>query len=86
MVISSYEADYLLNNLAIDVQNTNVAKKILNNLFLVAFVIIDESRETVSILYDGDSDFQVYALETLERENAMSSNKLGREIGRMISH
>ena len=86
MVISSYEADYLLNNLGIDVHNTNVAKKILSNLFLIAFVIIDESRETVSILYDGDSDFQVYALETLERENSLSSNKLGREIGRMISH
>lgn len=86
MVISSYEADYLENNLAIDVHNPNVARKILANLFLVAFVVIDESRETVSILYDGDSDFQVYSLETLERENSLSSNKLGREIGRMISH
>lgn len=86
MVISSYEADYLENKLAIDVYNPSVAKKILSNLFLVAFVVMDESRETISILYDGDSDFQVYSLDTLERENAMTSNKLGREIGRMISH
>lgn len=86
MVISSYEADYLENKLAIDVYNPTIAKKILSNLFLVAFVVIDESRETISILYDGDSDYQVYSLDTLERENAMTSNKLGREIGRMISH
>jgi hypothetical protein len=58
----------------------------MNNLFLVAFVIIDEATGTLNILYDGDSAYQTYSLETLERENTMSSNKLGREIGRMISH
>lgn len=51
----------------------------------MSFMIIDEGSNTVNILYDGDSTFQTYALETLERENSLNSNKLGREIGRMIS-
>ena len=51
----------------------------------MAFVIVDEGTGLVSILYDGDSTFQNYSIETLEKDNAMHSNKLGREIGRMIA-
>ena len=58
----------------------------MSGLFLVAFVIIDDTTGTIDILYDGSDSFQTYALETLERENSMNSNKLGREIGRMIAH
>ena len=86
LAISSYEADYLENNMAIDIRDVAMAKRVMNSLFLIAFVIIDEATGTLNILYDGDSAFQTYSLETLERENSLSSNKLGREIGRMISH
>lgn len=85
IVITSYEADYLLNNYAVDVRNEAVATKLIKNLFLMSFIILDEGTGTMSILYDADRSFQTYSLETLERDNAMNSNKLGREIGRMIS-
>lgn len=85
IVMSSYEVDYLRDNFAINVQDEKVALKLMDSLFLMAFMIVDEGTNTVSILYDGDNTFQTYALETLERENSLSSNKLGREIGRMIS-
>lgn len=85
IVITSYEADYLKNNLAIDVRNDVVAKKLINSLFLMAFIILDEGTNTISVLYDADDTFQTYALETLEKDLMMNSNKLGREIGRMIS-
>ena len=85
IVITSYEADYLKNNLAIDVRNEVTVKKLIDSLFLMAFIILDEGTNTISVLYDGDDSFQTYALETLEKELMMNSNKLGREIGRMIS-
>lgn len=85
IVITSYEADYLENNYAIDVRQDSVAKKLIEAMFLMAFVVMDEGTGTVSIMYDGDSTYQVYSLETLERDNSLNSNKLGREIGRMIS-
>ena len=85
IVITSYEADYLENKFAINVRNEKVANKLIKNLFLMAFVIMDEGTNTISVLYDGDQSFQVYSLETLERDNSLNSNKLGREIGRMIS-
>lgn len=86
IVISSYEADYLLNNSGIDVRNASIAKKLLDALFLVAFVVVDDATSTIDILYDGSDSYQTYSIETLERENALRSNKLGREIGRMIAH
>ena len=52
----------------------------------MTFIICDDGAGTVDILYDGDATFQTYALESIEREVSMSSNKLGREIGRMIAH
>ena len=85
IVVTSYEVDVLQQQYAIDLKNSSVAKKLINSLFLMAFVIMDEGTGTISVLYDGDSSFQTYALETLERDNSMNSNKLGREIGRMIS-
>ena len=85
LVITSYEADYLRNHHAIDIANSKVARKLVDSLFLMAFIIVDEGAGTVDILYDGSSSYQTYSLETLEREVSLSSNKLGREIGRMIS-
>ena len=85
LVITSYEADYLRNHFAIDVTNPKIARRLVESMFLMAFIIVDEGTGTVDILYDGSANYQTYSLETLEREVSLSSNKLGREIGRMIS-
>lgn len=86
IAISSAEADYLGNNCAVYIRNPRVVKKVMDSLFLVTFAILDDAAGTLDIMYDGSDMFETYALETLERENALNSNKLGREIGRMISH
>ena len=86
LVISAVEAEYLKNNYGIDITDPRRAKKMVDSLFLMAFIIVDDATGTIEILYDGSTSFQTYALETLEREVSLSSNKLGREIGRMIAH
>lgn len=85
VVISSYEVDVLQSKYGIDIRRDAIVKMLMNNLFLMAFVIMDEGSGTVSVFYDGDQTYQTYSIETLERDNAMNSNKLGKEIGRMIS-
>lgn len=85
IVISSYEADYMMKNYGIDLKLPHIAKKVMNSLFLMSFIIVDDGSGTVSIFDDGSDAYQVYALETLERENMLASNKLGREIGRMVA-
>ena len=86
IAISQEEMEYLKHNCALDVKNPRVVKKIMNSLFLITFAVMDDGSGTLDIFYDGSDAYETYALETLERENAMNSNKLGREIGRMISH
>ena len=85
IVVSNYEVDELKQKYAIDVNNVSVAKKLMSGLFLMSFMIMDEGMGTISVLYDGDDAFQTYSVENIERENSLSSNKLGKEIGRMIS-
>ena len=86
LVITQYEVDYLKNKYAIDLENTKIARRMIDALFLMAFIIVDDGSGTVEILYKDEPAYQTYALETLERDLSMNSNKLGREIGRMISH
>lgn len=85
VAITSYEADYLRDNYAINVKDPKTATKLLDSLFLMAFVILDEGMGTVSVLYDGDSEFQTYSIDTLQRQNSINANNLSKEIGRMIA-
>ena len=85
LVLTRAEVDDIQKMYGVDVRDTFFAKKVLHELFLLTFIIVDDGAETLDILYDGDDAFETYTLETLERELTMSSNKLGKEIGRMIS-
>lgn len=85
MVVSSFIVDEVKRKLGMDLRDVYFAKKIISELFLLSFIIVDEGTETVEILYEGSTSFETYALETLERQVSMSSNRLGKEIGRMIS-
>ena len=86
LLVTSYETDHMKNTYGIDMREESVAKKLMESLDLMTFIICDDGAGTVDILYDGDATFQTYALESIEREVSMNSNKLGREIGRMIAH
>ena len=57
----------------------------MNALFLMTFCVIDEGSGIISILYDGGADYETYSIDVLERDATMQSNKLGKEIGRLIS-
>lgn len=86
LLVTSYEVDHMKNTYGIDMREESVTKKLMEGLDLMTFIICDDGAGTVDILYDGDATFQTYALESIEREVSMNSNKLGREIGRMIAH
>ena len=85
LVISTFELDEIRKRTGVDLHDVHFAKKLIQQLFLLTFIIVDEGSETIEILYESSSAFETYALETLEREISMNSNKLGKEIGRMIS-
>ena len=85
IVLSAFEADSIEKTYGYNLRNYKFAQKLMSSLFLMNFVILDEGSGTIDVLYDGETTFQTYALETLEREVSMNSNKLGKELTRMIS-
>jgi hypothetical protein len=84
LVITSYEVDVLQKNYGFDLYRDIIAKRVLEKLFLMAFIIYDEGSDTVSILYDGDSKFQTYSIEGLKRDNLQHRSQYAQEIGKMI--
>ena len=71
--------------MGIDLRNPATAKKTVDSLFLMGLVILDEGTGLVSVMYDGDTQFQNYTIDGLEKDRMLNSNKLGNEIGRMIA-
>lgn len=84
IVISSATYRYIRDEFGFDLKNPTFSHKIMDELFLMCFVIIDDVNHTVDMLVDGQSDYQTYSLEMLEREVTMNSNKLGKELTRML--
>ena len=85
MVITSYEAEYIRKTYGIDLSDARTALKLIDALFLMGFIIIDDAANIMYAIYDGDRSYQEFSMETLERENNANQNKLNREIGRMLS-
>lgn len=84
IVISSATYRSIRDDYGFDLKNPTFSHKLMSELFLMAFVIIDDVNHTIDMLVDGQSDFQTYSLEMLEREVTMNSNKLGKELTRML--
>jgi hypothetical protein len=85
IVVSTYVVDKLNESMGIDLRNPATAKKTVDSLFLMGLVILDEGTGLVSVMYDGDTQFQNYTIDGLEKDRMLNSNKLGNEIGRMIA-
>ena len=85
LVISSVEYDEILNKYGYDLKNITIARKLMNELFLMTFIIVDEGTQTIDILFEHyNYGFQTYSLDSLEREVSMSSAKLGKELTKML--
>lgn len=85
IVMTQYECEQVLNATGVDLRFAKYGKMLMNQLFLLALIIVDDSTGTLDVLFDSYSDYQTYNLDVLERETSLSSNKIGKEIGRMLS-
>lgn len=86
LTITSYEYNILKNQYGFDLKNVTFAKKVMNELFLMHFIIIDEGTQTIDMLVDGYNDFHQYSLELLEKEAMTNSSKLSKELLRMVGN
>lgn len=68
LVISSEEVDELRKYENIDVMQPRIICPIMEKLNLLYFVVVDETAESISIMTDGDTEYETYSFTSLERE------------------
>lgn len=87
IVITQEETDVIRDQYGYNLENPSLAYKLINNYFLIAFVIIDPALQRVKFLFDGRNEFETQTYASLARESSTNDkqfkemlNMLGRRI------
>ena len=85
VVITMNEVEYIKENYGVDIMQSDHIQMLMDDNFLLAFVILDQSNEIAYIRYDGHNyGMQEYSYNQLERERSMD-DRMMRELYRSFS-
>lgn len=85
LVITDMEVSQIRDTSGYDLGDPKTALKLINALFLMGMIIVSDSTETFKVIYaDAGEDYQYYSLDLVEKDTQVRSNKIGREIVKMI--
>lgn len=77
LVLSSIDIEYLKKEEDLDLSNSAVARKILDEYNLISIVIVDESLESAKFIFDtGDDEYEPYTFKTLKREDKIDYKQM----------
>lgn len=77
LVMTKNEVDFIKAEYGVDVMDSAHVKMIMDDQFLLGFVVVDQAEELVYVVYDGhDYGFQTYTFPMLEREAKDSQREL----------
>ena len=87
IVITQEELDIIKNQYGYDLLNPSLAYKLMENYFLLAFVVVDPALQRVRFLFDGHNEYEEQTFASLARESSTNDkqfkemiNMLGRRI------
>jgi len=72
IIITAEEVSYINDNYSIDLSDPKMALKLIDVLFLMGIVIVDDAAGLVDMILDGDRTYQSYSIDTLNRENKLA--------------
>ena len=75
LVISIDEANYIKSNYGFDLFKPVFVDRIMKELFLLGFVIVDESSQVAHFKFDGQKNYQSVSFSGLEKENTSDARK-----------
>ena len=85
LVMTKNEADYIKGEYGVDIMDPAHIKMVMDEQFLLGFIVVDQSEEIVYVTYDGHGyGFQTYTYASLEREQNASDRQI-RELYRSLS-
>lgn len=77
LVVSAYDVEMLRKMEDIDISNSRVARKLMDDYNLVGIVIVDDSTESAKFIFDtGDDEYELYTFKTLKREDKMDYKQM----------
>ncbi|MDE6852571.1 MAG: hypothetical protein K2J67_08780, partial [Lachnospiraceae bacterium] len=77
---------WLVGKTGIDLSQVSNARKLAKSLFLIAIAIVDPSAGSMRILFDGDVDWDVQSLASIDAEVAKTDNSnLLRELQKAVN-
>lgn len=77
LVVSAYDVEMLRKMEDIDISNSRVARKLMDDYNLVGIVIVDDSTESAKFIFDtGDDEYELYTFKTLKRDDKMDYKQM----------
>jgi hypothetical protein len=77
LVVSAYDVEMLRKMEDIDISNSRVARKLMDDYNLVGIVIVDDSNESAKFIFDtGDDEYEPYTFKTLKRDDKMDYKQM----------
>ena len=77
LIVSAYDVEMLRKMEDIDISDSRVARKLMDDYNLVGIVIVDDSTESAKIIFDtGDDEYEPYTFKTLKRDDKMDYKQM----------
>ena len=77
LMMSAYDVEMLRKMEDIDISDSRVARKLMDDYNLVGIVIVDDPTESAKIIFDtGDDEYEPYTFKTLKRDDKMDYKQM----------
>lgn len=77
LLVTTDEVEELKKNNDIDLSRSNVARKIMSDYNLLCIGIVDETTESVALIFDtGDDEYELMRFKSLKKEKDMDAKQI----------
>lgn len=77
LLVTTDEVEELKKNNDIDLSRSNVARKIMSDYNLLCICIVDETTESVALIFDtGDDEYELVRFKSLKKEKDMDAKQI----------
>lgn len=75
IAVSMEEVNFIKANYGFDIMQPAVLHSIMRQYFLLGFIVVDQSTETVHVMFENENAFHTYTFNSLERENSNAAKQ-----------
>lgn len=85
LVVTLEEVNFIKQQYGFDLLNPVFVDKIMEEYFLLGFVVVDSSSEMAYFMFDGQKEFEILTFDGLERDNANNKGIDAKDVVKMMN-